>query len=159
MAISSETGAILIGAKEFVKQLKNMDIISTRGMSDVVHEQAERFASGLRRHSFARSHKGFSRSIEAGRLGKKSRKIGSFVRVDYDIAVENVKSDWPGKRWLPLVWEYGNHRMAGNRMVTNTWLSMRKSFIPHIKRGANRVLIARAKWMRQQVKNKTKGLS
>lgn len=154
----NETGVILVGVEEFKKQLLDFDIIKTRGVSDAVHRQANRLASGIRMHPFVRAHRGLDRSILVGRFKKKSRNIGSFVRVDYDIAVENIKNDWPSKRWLPLTWEFGNARQTGWRFVTNTWLRLKGSFVGGMKKDIEKRISERAEWINQQVKRKTQGL-
>jgi hypothetical protein len=145
------TGAVLVGDKELLRQLRDFTLIGTRGVSDAIHKQAVKLAAGIRMHPFVRGHRGLDRSVQVGRYKKRGSFIGSFVRVDYDIATENVVGNWQGKRWLPLVWEYGSHNQTGHRFVTNTWLRLKSRLMRNLEVDLKKAVIARSNYINKRV--------
>jgi hypothetical protein len=148
------TGAVLVGDKALLRHLRDFEITNTRGVSDAIQKQAGKLAAGIRMHPFVRGHSGLDRSVQTGRYKKRGTFIGSFVRVDYDVATENVIGDWQGKRWLPLVWEYGNQNQTGQRfVVTNTWLRLKKRLLRNLEVDLKKAVIARSDYINKRVAN------
>lgn len=152
----SAVGAILLGDQTLLRQLRDLNIIGLPGVSDAVHRQAERVKKTVEADPFVRTHTGLSKSVQTGRYKKRGSVTGSFMRIDYDIAVSNIKGDWPGKKFLARTWEYGNHKFVGKRFVTKAWYRMKKRCMRSLQYDIKQMIQKEARKINKRVANEVR---
>ena len=149
-------GAVMLGDKELLKQLRDFTMVATKGVSQAIHRQAEKLARGIRVHPFVSKHPSLRKAVQVGRYKQRGPFIGSFVRIDYDVATENISGNWDGKRWLTMVWEFGNQHQAGQRFCTNTFLRLRKNMMSNMRSDIRIAVLKKAKFINDRVAREVK---